>query len=156
MRNQDMVMTSMTDPRQRWDTDDRFTGVADASAFAAAIEELAALARRPGWVTEDPELHLKPHLGDGAAAGLRLAGCSTGEDGVLDVVAEYSPGTSRADLRQQAWALLGMVAEPAASVREHAEGEAVVFEVVTGIVGDGRFATHGHTLRLALRPASTE
>src|SRR5690349_2170130 len=33
--------------RRRWDTDDRFTGVADASGFAAAVDELAALARRP-------------------------------------------------------------------------------------------------------------
>ena len=44
----------MADSRQRWDTDDRFTGVADASAFAPAVEELAALARRPDWVAEDP------------------------------------------------------------------------------------------------------
>lgn len=48
-------MADTVDPRQRWDTDTRFTGVADASAFAAAIEELAALARRPGWVAEEPE-----------------------------------------------------------------------------------------------------
>jgi hypothetical protein len=34
----------MADSRKRWDTDDRFTGVADASAFAPAVEELAALA----------------------------------------------------------------------------------------------------------------
>jgi len=32
----------MADSRQRWDTDDRFTGVADASAFAPAVEELSA------------------------------------------------------------------------------------------------------------------
>jgi hypothetical protein len=44
----------MGDARKRWDTDDRFTGVADASVFAPALEELAALARRPGWVAEDP------------------------------------------------------------------------------------------------------
>ena len=44
----------MADSRKRWDSDDRFTGMADASAFAPAVEELAALARRPDWVAEDP------------------------------------------------------------------------------------------------------
>lgn len=148
-------MTDVADPRQRWDTDDRFAGVADASAFAAAVEELAALARRPGWVAEEPEVHLVPHLRDAQVAGLRLAGWSTGEDGVLDAVAEYRPGGSRRDLRRQAWALIGAVAEPAASVRERADGDTITFEVVTGIPGNGHFASHGHTLRLTLRPAGT-
>jgi hypothetical protein len=43
-------MADTAGPRPRWDTDTTFTGVADASAFAAVIDELAALARRPGWV----------------------------------------------------------------------------------------------------------
>jgi hypothetical protein len=38
--------------RRRWDTDDRLVGVADASAFAQGVEELAEPARRPGWVAE--------------------------------------------------------------------------------------------------------
>src|SRR5437763_15377118 len=109
-------MTQTSDSRRRWDTDSRFVGVADASAFAAAIDELAALARRPGWVTEDPELHLVPHLRGATVAGLRLTEWRTGEGGVLEVAAEHLPGSSRAALRQQAWALLGTVAEPAASV----------------------------------------
>jgi hypothetical protein len=148
-------MTEMADPRRRWDTDDRFTGVADASAFAAAIDELAALARCAGWVAEEPEAHLVPHLRTGHVAGLRLAGWSTGEDGVLDAVAEYRPGSNRHGLRRQDWALIGTVAELAASVRERADGDTIMFEVVTGIPGNGHFATHGHALRLTLRPADT-
>jgi len=89
-------MAGTVDSRKRWDTDDRFTGVADASAFAAAVEELAGLARRPGWI-----------------------------------------------------------AEPAASVRERTDGDGVIFEVVTGIPDGGRFASHGHTVRLTLRPAGS-
>jgi hypothetical protein len=51
--------------------------------------------------------------------------------------------------------LLGTVAEPAASVRERCDGDAAIFEVVTGIPdGAGPFASHGHTLRLTLTPAS--
>jgi hypothetical protein len=147
-------MTDTADPLKRWDTDDRFTGVADASAFARAIEELAALARRPGWVAEEPEAHLVPHLSRARIDGLELTDCRTQEDGVLDIVAEHRPGAGHAVIRQQAWALLGTIAEPAGSVREHRNGEAVVFEVVTGIPDGGLLASHGHSLRLTIRPAT--
>jgi hypothetical protein len=146
-------MAQAADSRKRWDTDDRFVGVADASGFARAVEELAELARRPGWVTEEPEVHLIPHLRDANVAGLQLVECQTGEDGVLAVSATYHPDASRRDIRQHAWALLGTIAEPAASVREHADGKAVVFEVVTGIPdGSGPFASHGHLLMLTVLP----
>ena len=148
-------MAGTVGSRKRWDTDDRFTGAADASGFAAAVEELAGLARRPGWVAEEPEVHLVPHLRGAKVAGLRLSRWHTGEDGVLEAVAEYRAGESRGGLRRQAWALLGEIAEPAASVRESADGDSVIFEVVTGIPDGGRFASHGHTVRLTLRPAGT-
>jgi len=145
----------MAEPRKRWDTDDRFTGVADASAFARAVEELAALARRPGWVAEDPDIHLVPHLRGASVDGIRIVEVHTREDGVLAVTAACDPGASRGHVRRRAWALLGTVAEPAASVREHRDGDAVVFEVITGIPdGGGPFASHGHTLRLAVTPAT--
>lgn len=145
----------MTDPRQRWDTDDRFTGVADASAFGEAIDELAALARRPGWVAEEPEAHLEPHLLSADVTGLRVVTCRAGADGVLDVAAEPSPGASRGEIRRRAWALIGCVAEPAASVRERRDGDTAVFEVVTGVPDHaGPFASHGHTLRLTILPAA--
>jgi len=66
-------MTDTDDSRKRWDTDDRFVGVADAGVFAASVEELAALAHRPGWVAEEPEVHLEPHLRGAAVAGVRMA-----------------------------------------------------------------------------------
>lgn len=147
-------MAGTADPRQRWDSDDRFTGAADASAFAAAIEELAVLARRPGWVAEDPGIHLVPHLDGAQVAGLRLTGWHTTGDGVLAAAAEYRRGDSRRDLRRRAWELIGAIAEPAASVRERADGDTVSFEIVTGIPENGHFATHGHTMRLTLSPAS--
>ncbi|SRR6266516_3514435 len=149
-------MADVADSRKRWDTDDRFTGVADAGVFAAAIEELAALARRPGWVAEEPGAHLVPHLRGAGVAGLRLLECNSRDDGVLEVTAEHGPGDSRRDVRRLAWALIGTVAEPAASVREHRDGDSVVFDVVTGIPeGSGQFATHGHTLRLTVLPPAT-
>ncbi len=149
-------MADVADSRRRWDTDDRFTGVADASAFADAIEELAALARRPGWVAEEPEAHLVPHLRGADVAGLRLLECNSRGDGLLEVTAEHGPGDSRGGIRRLAWALIGTVAEPAASVREHRDGDGVVFDVVTGVPeGPGPFATHGHTLRLTVIPPAT-
>jgi len=51
----------------------------------------------------------------------------------------------------------GPFAEPTASVREHCDGNTVVFHVVTCVPeGSGQFASHGHTLRLTLRPAATQ
>ena len=45
----------------RWDGDERGEGVADATAFAAGADELVGAMRRPGWVPEEPEVHLLPH-----------------------------------------------------------------------------------------------
>jgi len=150
-------MADADDSRRRWDTDDRFTGVADAGVFADSVQELAQLARRPGWVAEEPEAHLVPHLQSASVPGLTVLTCRAGEDGVLDVAAEHSPGDRRRDIRRRAWALLGHVAEPLASVHEHATEDAVMFDVITGGPGAGgsaQFATHGHTIRLTLRPAA--
>lgn len=145
----------MADARQRWDTDERFTGVADASALAPGVDELAALTRRPGWVAEDPDAHLGPQLRDAAVAGLRIVAVGPGPDGILLVTAECEPGTRPRQLRQRAWTLLGTVAEPAASVRERRDQDATVFDVVTGVPDNtGPFAGHGHTLRLTVRPAA--
>jgi hypothetical protein len=128
--------------------------MAEASAFALAVEELAGLTRRPGWVTEDPQVHLVPRLRGAGVEGLRVAGCRTDHDGVLTVTAGHSPGDGRHDIRRRPWALLGVIAEPAASVREQRDGDTVVFEVVTGVPDrTGPFASHGHAIRLTLRPA---
>ena len=96
-----------------------------------------------------------PHLCGASVDGVRITQIRTGEDGVLAVDAQCDPGASRGELRRQAWVLLGTVAEPAASVRERRDGDAAVFEVITGIPdGAGPFASHGHTLRLTLSPAT--
>jgi hypothetical protein len=149
-------MADTADSRRRWDTDDRFSGVADAGVFADSVQELAQLARRPGWVAEEPEVHLVPHLRSASVPGLTVLTFRAGEDGVLHVAAEHTPGDHRRDIRRRAWALLGHIAETLASVHEHAAEDAVMFDVITGGPGAGgaaRFATHGHTIRLTLRPA---
>jgi hypothetical protein len=148
-------MADTGEPRQRWDTDASFTGVADAGVFAGAVQELAQLTRRPGWVAEQPEVHLVPHLQNASVPGMRVVACRAGDNGVLDVTVERGPGDSRRDIRRRAWALIGHIAELLASVHEHAAGDAVVFDVITGMPSDsGQFATHGHTVRFTIRPAA--
>lgn len=147
--------------RQRWDTDDRYHGIADAIAFAAPIDELAALARRADWVAEEPEAHLLPHLTDVSArgiTGLRLIRTSSDADGVLTAELEHPAGASRGDIRRNAWAYIGAIAELATSVREHHAGDQVCFDIVTGMPDDPGlpFASHGHTVRLVVRPAAGE
>src|SRR5262249_33213131 len=108
-RDVDLEDGTVADAR-RLDTDDRFTVVADASAFAPAVEELAALARRPRWIAEDPELHLAPHLRGAVVEGLRIGEIRAVQEGVLAVSAECDQGASRRELRRLAWALLGTIA----------------------------------------------
>jgi len=47
--------------------------------------------------------------------------------------------------------LIGTIAETLSSVREHRDGDDVIFDVVTGEPDGGRFASHGHALRLTVR-----
>jgi hypothetical protein len=138
---------------KRWDTDERGRGIGDASAHLPAINELADLAALPDWVTEDPEEHLLPGLRRGAeATGLTITSFAATPDGTFTVHVKGASGRSRREVRQAAWTALGAVAELATLVREVHGDDGVVFEVVTGNPA-GRFATHGHTLRLVVDSA---
>ena len=152
-------MTQQGGDRQRWDTDDRFRGIADGSAFAAPIDELAGLARRPDWIAEEPDLHLVPHLRDveaSGASGVRLVRTTGGADGVLTVELERASEASYGEIRRHAWMYIGAIAELATSVRENRDGDQITFDVVTGVPDDGgRFASHGHAVRLVVSPPAT-
>ena len=144
-----------TERSRRWDTDERGHGVADASAHVPAIDELARLAATPEWVAEDPEEHLLPGLRRGAeASGLTITSFATTPDGNFIVHVKGAGGMSRREVREAAWRTLGAVAELASHVREvHDEEGGVMFDVVTGSPEGGRFATHGHSLRLVVDSA---
>jgi len=111
-------MADTIGPLRRWDTEDRFAGVADASVFAAAVEEPTVLASAPARSPKNPRSTCYPTCG-ADVQGLQLLDCHTGDDSLLDVAASYSPGDSSRDIRRRAWALIGTIAEPAASVHEH-------------------------------------
>jgi hypothetical protein len=160
----------MGDPERtrRWEGDERGTGVADASAFAARLEVLREHARRSDWVAEAPEDHLWPHLERAITAAdspWRIVAHATDPAGVLVIELGYeraSGDAGPARLRADAMALVGQVAEGATfvdvvGVEEGAvppspQGGIVVIDVLTGML-DGRtpFQGHGHTLRLRIR-----
>ncbi|HYL09028.1 MAG TPA: hypothetical protein VEU76_10785 [Candidatus Udaeobacter sp.] len=135
---------------RRWDDDERGHGIADASASVGAISQLAELARTKDWVAEEPEVHLLPGLRERiAVSGLGLDSFAADRDGKFSVRLKTTMKLSRREIRQSVWSILGGVTELTTHVRETASEGLVAFEVVTGIPPDsGRFATHGHTLRI--------
>jgi hypothetical protein len=141
--------------RRRWDTDARGRGEADATAFAPAIEELAQLARRPEWVAEEPRVHLLPHLQAAAAAeGCRLA--DVREDGGVLHVQVATTAAGAGDVRRVSVRLIASIAETSTFVHERREGDTAVFDVVTGLPPESTgFETHGHAVRLHVRPVSS-
>ncbi|MFL5967054.1 MAG: hypothetical protein ACJ747_10930 [Gaiellaceae bacterium] len=138
---------------QRWDDDERGRGVGDAGAYAAGASELVEAMDAPGWVAENPDAHLLPHLAAACEAlPLALRASRTSGDGTFEVELEWRGAPGVGEIRRGIYALVGSIAESASYVRQRrdAEGE-LTFEVVTGEL-DGRFAPHGHTVRFVITP----
>jgi hypothetical protein len=145
----------------RWDGDERGDGVADATQFVDGAEELIAAMRRPNWVAEQPEAHLLPHLERACESlPLRILDARVSDDGRYDVRLRWigdEPGIGL--IRAAIFGLLGGIAEPASYVRQRRtassgdSGEALTFDVVTGIVDEVPFKPHGHTLRFSVTTA---
>ena len=134
---------------RRWDTDARGIGVADGSALVPAVDALGAALREPGWVAEQPELHLLPHvrsLADDQGWEVRRADVV---DGVLELEVGV-PGGDWRQLRTAAYAVLGTFAEPTTLIRQHErEADGLRLTAATGVLdGDSAFAPHGHTVRI--------
>jgi hypothetical protein len=161
------------DRTRRWEDDERGAGVADASAAVPRIAGLRAHAGRAGWVAEEPEAHLWPHLERAIAvpgSPWRNAAWTIDPEGRLVVELEHLGSiTDRpvAELRADAFALVGQVAEISTFVRVAEPPEAggllstgartdMEVDVVTGLLDDETpFASHGHTLRLRIARGHT-
>ena len=138
---------------RRWDTDERGTGVRDAAAFAQPVRDLLDTLGRDGWVAEDPDAHLLPHLEAATAEAGRSISSWANVDGVLEIVLRVRDEESRGARRAAAYRLVASIAEASTHVRELEPG---VFEVLTGMLpGDGSFATHGHVVRIRTIAGST-
>lgn len=152
----------MAEPR--WDIDERGAGIGDASALAPGARELLDALTETGWVAEDPDAHLLPHLHRACEAlPLELDQVATDEAGAYLVSLRWTGacGDARA-AREAAFGLIGSIAESATYVRQRRSGagdvdraepgDDVLFEAATGMLGaDTAFASHGHVLALRIR-----
>jgi hypothetical protein len=147
---------------RRWDIDERGEGVGDASAEARRVDDLRALAERPGWVTEEPEAHLWPHLERAIqepSSPWVSADHSIDPDGRLIVDLVHAPAEAdraRAGLQADVLRLVGLVIEGATFVEIEERGldDTLVIDVVTGMLDDQTpFKAHGHTLRFRVTTA---
>jgi len=143
---------------RRWDGDERGEGIADARPFAPGVEELLGATRRPGWVAEQPEVHLLPHLERACESlPLQLLDARASVDGSFDVDLRWTGEAQRfGDVRVAVFALVGSFAEPSTYVGQlrsesKEEGDSLVFEIVTGFLeGQSSFTPHGHTVRVCV------
>jgi hypothetical protein len=140
----------LTNDSRRWEDDERGRGIADAVAFAPGATELVEAMRTDCWVAEDPDVHLRPHLERAChALPLELRGTGLSPDGTYDVDLVWrGDGDGVGAIRAAVFALAGSVAEPASYVRQRRDDGALLFELVTGMVGeDSHFSPHGHAVR---------
>jgi hypothetical protein len=145
--------------RRRWDTDERGIGVGDARAWTPVAETIVAVTTEQGWVAEEPELHLLPHLEAASVDGpLRIRTAATTADGTFEVELEWAAAAepTRRAVRSALFALVGTIAETVTVLHEPPGKRGRVVEILTGSGGgpDGAFARHGHTVRLHVLTAS--
>ena len=113
--------------------------------------------RADGWLTEDPERHLRPKLDAwlGGHAEWELLATAVAEDGWWEIRACWRDGGEGRvrDLRAAGIGLIGSFAESTTMIRQTEIGGVVAFEVTTGQPGDPNgFAPHGHLVRLLVEP----
>jgi len=119
------------------------------------LDALRAQAIEPGWIAEEPERHLLPHLSAAATATgrLRIVRAVSDAAGVYEVdlawTDESDPDARAA--RPTLFALVGAIAETATLITEASGARGREIEVVTGVLPPATpFASHGHTLRLRI------
>jgi hypothetical protein len=137
-------------PPRRWDTDTRGVGVGDAQRWRPTLDLVRELTERAGWIAEEPELHLLPHL-EVASPNLGIAGTAVEPSGELVVDLEWIGPTAadRRAIRTALFALVGAIGETVTVVLEPPASRGRELEVLTGVLpSEAGFATHGHTLRL--------
>jgi hypothetical protein len=142
--------------RRRWDIDERGRGVASGEAFAGHLAELAHLMADPGWLTEEPEAHLPPHLEaacDEPGSLLHPDGTWSDDEIFVLELTTRKPDLSIGDLRGAAVALAAAIAEESTQIRQGRDGDVLGFDIATGTApSEARFAPHGHVVRLRIHP----
>jgi len=138
----------------RWDGDERGEGVADAAALVPGAVELIDAMGRSNWVSEEPDVHLFPHMEQACRTlPLEIVDSGSSVEGAFELRLRWTDEHWRVgQVRAAVFALLGSFAESATYVRQRRIpttdnlDETLLFEIVTGILADGTFAPHGHTV----------
>jgi hypothetical protein len=134
----------------RWDNDQGTIGTADARGAVAPVQRLVEACLRPGWVTEDPGTYIGlalRHQCETVDCPWRWVGEAQDEDGTYVVEVEHVPASDH-QLWEDAICLLAAIAEDSFHVRRV---DRPTVECVTGTLdGDGKFASHGHAIRLRM------
>ncbi|MDQ3328327.1 MAG: hypothetical protein M3506_07385 [Chloroflexota bacterium] len=145
----------MSPVRPRWDSDVLGRGVANGTPHAPEVRRLLGAMAESDWVAEDPDAHLLRGLRrrctePGSPWTLRSAQL---DGAVYEVALEWARADARiGQLRADAFALIGAVAESSTHVRQCVVGAEIQYEVTTGMLtGDAGFGGHGHLMRLIIR-----
>ncbi len=144
----------MASRRPRWDGDPTGIGIGDAREIVPVLDALRERAVEPGWVAEDPELHLLPHIVAAAASTGRvvIAGTVTDAAGsfVVDLSWNGDAEPDRKAIRTALYAMVGAIAETTIAIHEPPAAGGREIELVTGSTEATAFAPHGHVVRLRL------
>jgi hypothetical protein len=142
---------------ERWDGDTNGSGIADGSAMAAPVRELADAMTAPTWIAEDPDAHLLPHLRracEAPGSPFTLVSDRLQEDGVYLVTLDWQPDDpSYHGLRSGVFAVIGTISEELTNVVQRDDVvDGVEFDVTTGVSDERtRFPSgHGHLVRLRI------
>ncbi len=124
--------------------------VASGEWIVPDVEALIVKLRGGDWIAGDPVTHPDLHLRE--ACNLPGSPCMLHEAALggpaLPVMLEWShPGESWRDLRDDACALIGGIAEPTSYARQKIEDDVVEFLITAGMFSDDTsFTSHGHLL----------
>lgn len=138
----------------RWDGDARGRGIGDAMQLVPGARELISAFSQRGWVAEEPEVHLRPHVDAWCEHDGRLALRDAHSDDQHAYILELewrAVSPSVGAVRAAVFSLIGSFAESATYVRQRRvvidSGVDLQFEVGTGELGpDARFEPHGHVV----------
>jgi hypothetical protein len=144
----------------RWDGDMRGRGVGNGSWMAAEVQDLLDALALPDWVSEDPESHLLEHVTSACAASgfpWTLDHANPTDDAYLIQVTWERPAGRLRDLRADAFALVGAVAESVTFVHQVVGQRHIDYRMTTGMLHeDTHFAPHGHLVVLRVGGPTVE
>jgi hypothetical protein len=146
--------------QRRWDTDERGVGVGNARVVTPHVQRLLDAMRQDGWVAEEPEAHLLPHIVAGVDQSPALWRLVHAEDEINRYVVELEwrrRGGNMGDLVADAYLLIGRFAETHAHITQRKGTTTIEFDITTGMLGgEGPFAAHGHVVILRIAGPGVE